>query len=366
MIEMQPHVREVAYNVIRTPRRLKSRLAQKIKQKRICVLASLMLAGLAFVLAPSKGFAQQDNGALLVLESKITLGSVNGRIDHLAFDVARKQVFIAELENNTVGVVDLGGARLLHRISGLNAPQGVGYVPSADALFVANGGDGAVRVFKGGEFTPAGRLTLGTDADNVRVDTETSHVIVGYGSGALAVIDPTTRTKIKDIALAAHPESFQIGASARQLFVNLPDAQSIVVVDREAGGAVASWPTGGDRGNFAMALDEENKRVLVVFRNPPKLSARDMRTGAVVAERDTCGDVDDIFVDPKRRRLYVTCGEGFIDVLNASADYPRLARITTRPGARTSLLIPPLDRLAVAARASGSEPAELWIYRATP
>src|SRR5262249_5600471 len=173
MIEMQPHVREVAYYVIRTPRRLKSRLAQKIKQKRICVLASLMLAGLAFVLAPSKGFAQQDNGALLVLESKITLGSVNGRIDHLAFDVARKQVFIAELENNTVGVVDLGGARLLHRISGLNAPQGVGYVPSADALFVANGGDGTVRGFKSGELKPVAEFMVGGHPHNVRVGPDT-------------------------------------------------------------------------------------------------------------------------------------------------------------------------------------------------
>jgi DNA-binding beta-propeller fold protein YncE len=365
MIEMQPDVGEVAYNLIRTPGRLETQLTQNVKHK-IYVLVTLALLGLPLVLAPSAGSAQQAGGTLFVLESKITLGAVNGRIDHLAFDVSRKQVFIAELENNTVGVVDLGGARLLHRISALNAPQGVGYVPSADALFVANGRDGTVRVFKGGEFSPVGRLMLGSDADNVRVDTETSRVIVGYGSGALATIDLTTRTKIKDIALAAHPESFQISARARQIFVNLPDTQSIIVVDRDTGAQIASWSTGEDRGNFAMALDEENKRVLVVFRNPPKLSARDMRTGAVVAERDTCGDVDDVFVDEKRRRVYVTCGEGFIDVLNASADYARLARTTTRPGARTSLFIPPLDRLAVAARASGSEPAELWIYRATP
>ena len=365
MIEMQPDVREVAYTVIRTLHRLKTQLAQNSKHKRTYVLVTLVLAGLTLVLAPSVGLAQQDGGTLLVLESKIDLGAVNGRIDHLAFDVSRKQVFIAELENNTVGVVDLGGTRLLQRISDLNRPQGVGYVPSADALFVANGGDGTVRVFKGGEFALTGRLTLGADADNVRVDPETSHVIVGYGSGALAAIDPTTRTKIRDIALAGHPESFQISARARQIFVNLPDAQSIIVVDRDTGGQVASWSTGGDRGNFAMALDEENQRVLAIFRNPPKLNARDMRTGAVVAERDTCGDVDDVFVDEKRRRVYVTCGEGFIDVLNAS-DYARLARITTRPGARTSLFIPPLNRLAVAARASEREPAELWVYRATP
>ena len=339
-------------------------MAKKSKLGTIYLFVTLVLAGLA-VVAPGAGFAQQD-ARLLVLESKVPLGTVNGRIDHLAFDVARKRVFIAELENNTLGVVDLGAAQLLHRISGLNKPQGVGYVPSADALFVANGGDGTVRVFKGGEFAPDGQLTIGSDADNVRVDSETSHVIVGYGSGALAVIDSATRSKIKDITLAAHPESFQIGAGMRRIFVNLPDVMSIVALDAKNGRQDASWSTGADRGNFAMVLDEQNQRVLVVFRNPSKLSARDMRTGAVVAEQDTCGDVDDVFLDTKRRRVYVTCGDGFIDVLNASADYARLDRIVTRQGARTSLFMPPLDRLAVAARASGSEPAELWIYRATP
>lgn len=335
------------------------------KSKSSCALVTVLLAGFTFALTPDTVFAQQD-GIFLVLESKVPLGFVNGRIDHLAFDLSRKQVFVAELENNTVGVVDLGGARLLHRISDLNRPQGLGYVPSADALFVANGGDGTVRVFKGGEFTPLGQLTVGSDADNIRIDPETSRVIVGYGSGALAVIDSGTRTKVKDITLAAHPESFQISARTRRIFINLPDVASIAALDAKSGGQEANWSTGADRGNFAMVLDEENQRVLVVFRNPPKLSARDMRTGALVAEQDTCRDVDDVFLDTKRRQVYVTCGDGFIDVLDASADYTRLDRIVTRQGARTSLFIPPLDKLAIAVRASGSEQAELWIYRATP
>jgi len=340
-------------------------LAEQSKYGAIPIFVGLLLAGLTLEVTSSTGFAQQDGG-LLVLENVIPLGTVKGRIDHLGFDASRKQVFIAELENNTVGIVDLGSARVLHRISSLSEPQGVGYVPSVDMLFVANGGDGTVRVFKGGDFTPTGVQALDSDADNVRVDAETTHVYVGYGAGALAVIDPATRMKIKDIELPAHPESFQINRTTRQIFVNLPNAGSIVVLGKMGDVPHVTWLTANDRGNFAMALDEENQRVLVVFRNPPKLSARDMRTGAVVAEQDTCGDVDDVFVDAKRRRVYVTCGDGFIDVLNASADYARLARIATRQGARTSLFMPSLDRLAIAARASGNESAELWIYRAAP
>jgi hypothetical protein len=40
----------------------------------------------------------------LVLESKIPLADVKGRIDHLAVDAARQRLYVAELGNNSVGV----------------------------------------------------------------------------------------------------------------------------------------------------------------------------------------------------------------------------------------------------------------------
>ena len=302
----------------------------------------------------------------LQLETRIPLGSVNGRIDHLAVDLDRKHLFVAELENNSVGIVDLNNGTLLHRITGLEEPQGVGYVPTLDMLVVANAGDGSVRLFRGGDFAATAKMQLGKDADNVRVDADSKSVYVGYGAGALAVIDPANHAKIKDIALPAHPESFQISRDTQQVFVNLPDAQAIAVVDPQTGRLSQSWPIGNDRGNFAMALDDGGRRAIVVFRTPPKLSVRDMQTGAPVAERDTCGDVDDVFFDSKRQRIYVTCGAGAIDVFDARTDYAPIARVATRRGTRTSLFIPGLDRLAVAVRASDTEPAAIWVYRPVP
>src|SRR5438132_2246504 len=87
--------------------------------------------------------------ALLVLEQKIPLGKVSGRIDHLAVDLDRQRLFVAELGNNSVGVVDLKERRVIANIAGLKEPQGVGYVPSTDTLYVANAGDGSVRLFQG-------------------------------------------------------------------------------------------------------------------------------------------------------------------------------------------------------------------------
>jgi hypothetical protein len=88
-----------------------------------------------------------------------------------------------------------------------------------------------------------------------------------------------------------------------------------------------------------------------------------MRDGSPVASTDSCGDADDVFVDAKRRRVYVSCGDGHIDVFDAQDGYRRIAHIATVSGARTSLFVPEMDRLLLAVRASGGEPAAIWVYR---
>src|SRR5215217_3124273 len=319
-------------------------------------------AALSSVMAPQA--AQTVEALPLELEAKIPLGDVKGRIDHLAFDPKRHRIFVAELGNGSVGVVDLNDRKVIHVISGLNEPQGVAYVPSTDTLYVASGGDGSVRVFQAADYAAAAQIDLGDDADNIRVDAAANRVFVGYGSGALAVIDPARPGKIAEIPLGAHPESFQLAPSVNRAFVNLPRTREIGVVDLAAGKQVATWPM--NRGaNFPMAVDPDTQRVLVVFRSPPGLDVLSMRQGAVVASVEACGDADDIFVDARRHRVYVSCGEGFLDVFDAQSDaYRRLAHMPTASGARTSFFIPELDRLFLAVPATLGQPAEIWVFRA--
>ena len=220
-----------------------------------------------------------------------------------------------------------------------------------------------VRVLRGEDLNPIGRIELGDDPDNVRVDTGRNWVLVGYGKGALALIDPISLSKIADIRLKAHPEGFQIDETGTQVFVNVPDAGEITVGDL-AGAGSRSLPVHGVRSNFPMAIDRNLHRVVVVFRSPPTLMALSSQDGHVVAQTSTCGDADDVFVDAERRHVYVSCGEGAADVFVAEeAGYRRLARVPTAPGARTSLFVPELDRLFVAVRAGSNEPAAIWVFR---
>jgi YVTN family beta-propeller protein len=309
--------------------------------------------------------AQSADASPLQLETRIVLGDVRGRIDHMAIDLKRQRLFVAELGNDSVGIVDLANRKLIHKIPGLKEPQGVGYEPSTDMLYVANAGDGSVRLFEGNDYKPAGQIELGSDADNIRVDAATKRV--GYGSGALAVIDPSTRSKIGDIPVKAHPEAFQIDPDTGQIFVNVPDAHGIAVVDRVSQKQIGKWPTPDKGANFPMALDPIRRQVLVIFRAPAELGVFSMMGGKLVAAIETCGDADDLFVDAKRDRVYVSCGAGFLDVLEAKdATYRRIAHIPTVSGARTSFFVPEMDRLLVAIRASSREPAAIWIFRPTP
>lgn len=310
-------------------------------------MRSLLLA-----LTLAAGSAGAVEAQPFVLEATIPLESTGGRIDHMAVDLRRQRLYVAELGNGTVDAIDLAARKVIGRIKGLKEPQGVGYSPKADLVVVASAGDGSVRFYRGEDLAPAGMLPLGEDADNVRIDERSGAVVVGYGSGGLAVIDPATRSKVADIRLPAHPEGFQLDPARNRAFVNVPDAREIAVVDLAAARTLASWRVPGGLGNFPMAYDAIGMEVAIVTRSPPELIVLDAAQGQAKARKPACGDPDDVFFDRRRRRLYVSCGSGEVSAWQQNgADYRPLQPTRTGGGARTSLFVPELDRLFVAERA---------------
>ena len=163
---------------------------------------SFMLVGLMGSGLPARAGPVQP----LVLEQKIPLGEASGRIDHLAVDLPRQRLFVAELGNNSLGVLDLAAGKLLRRIGGLDEPQGVAYDPASDTIFVADAGDGVVHRFTGAGLTPLDPLPLGGDADNVRLAPKDKQLVVGYGEGALALISAASGKLDAKIPLPGHPE----------------------------------------------------------------------------------------------------------------------------------------------------------------
>ena len=303
--------------------------------------------------------------AMLKLTKTIPLPGVKGRFDHFALDVKGHRLFVAALGNNTLEVVDVAVGNHLKSITGLHKPTGALYLAEQNQIAVANGEDGTLKLFDGASYNLVKSIGSFDDADNLRFDPKTKLIYVGYGGGALGNIDSARMKQIFKIRLAAHPESFQLEAQGSRIFVNVPDAKQIAVIDREKDRVMATWPMEKFQANFPMALDEANHRLLVGCRKPARLVVFNTTTGKPVSDLAISGDIDDLFYDAQRKRIYASCGEGFIDVI-AQRDPDKnelLERIPTRAGARTSFFSAELNEFYLALPAREARAAEIRVYQ---
>jgi len=297
--------------------------------------------------------------------ASIGLPSVKGRIDHFGVDVKRQRLFVAALGNDTLEVVDVKSSRRERSLGGFGEPQGILYLPELNRLFVANGSANRVDILDAASLARIKSVEELDDADNVRYDAGARRVYVGYGKGALRALDPATGDPSGDIRLAGHPESFQLETRGARIFVNVPPARHVAVVDRAKNAVVATWNLPGAESNYPMALDELGRRLFVGARKPAVLLVYDIDSGKVVAKQPIGGDTDDLFFDPARKRLYIICGEGRIDIVRQENPdhYSLEGTVRTAPRARTGLFVPEERRLYVAAPAIGTSPAKLLAYR---
>ena len=319
-----------------------------------------------FIAIALAAFQPSSGQQPLSLVESIELPRVEGRIDHLAFDSANQHLFVAALGNNTVEVLDVKAGRHIKSLPGFREPQGIAVVPDARLVAVANGQGEGLQLLKTDDYTPGQMVRLGDDSDNVRYDPSARRLYVGFGSGALAAVNPTDAKVLGEVKLPAHPESFQLERSGSRVYVNVPKADQIAVIDRTAMKVVATWPVVGAKSNFPMSLDEANHRLFVGCRRPAKVLAFDTTTGKEVSSFDIVGDTDDLFYDTARKRLYVSGGEGYIDVFQdqSASRFSRVARVSTAAGARTSLFVAEQSRLYLAVPHRGSQRAEIRVYEA--
>ena len=309
--------------------------------------------------------AAESGDASLQLKQTIALPGVEGRIDHFALDPAGDRLFVCALGNNTVEVLDLRKGQRIHSITGLGAPQGIAYIPEPDRLFVANDKGGVCKIYDAKSYQAFGEINFKDDADNVRYDDASKRIYVGFGSGGIGIISASEGKIIGAIKLPEHPESFELEKQGHCIFVNVPNARQVAVVDREKSEVIATWKTNGAFGNFPMALDEANERLFIGCRMPSKLVVLNTETGNVVASIDISGDPDDVFYDKKRHRIYAICGAGKIDIVEQTDanNYKAITKIDTADGARTGLFVPERDTLFVAVPHRGSQAAEIRRYQ---
>jgi YVTN family beta-propeller protein len=318
----------------------------------------------------------------LRLVQTIPMPGVKGRLDHMDVDVKGRRLFVAGLENGSLEVVDLQTGKRTQSIPGFKKPQGILYVPELKKVFVASGDDGMLRVFRSDRLDLLDSIQLEPGPNRLAYDPHDKRIYVGYGGkdagkdyGQVGIIDASTDKRIADIKVAAHPAEIVVTESGKTLLVAIPVLSEIQVIDARKREVVATWKPKG-KGVGDMALDESTKdestHRLFVGTRTPLLIVVDSASGAEIASLPTVEGMDGVYFDAAHKRVYVSGGRGF-DVGSVwvyeqkDADhYQLLGKVPTRPGARTSLWSPELNRYYVAAPANDKQDAAVLVYEPQP
>jgi DNA-binding beta-propeller fold protein YncE len=153
------------------------------------------------------------------------------------------------------------------------------------------------------------------------------------------------------------------------LYINIPKPSQVAVVNTEKNAVVSSLPLTLAEANYPLAFDSKGERLFVGCRKKPTVVVVDVKTQKEVAGIAIPGDIDDLFYDTQRDRLYASCGEGFLAVLQRKdADgYEVIERVPTGKLARTCLFDPGSGRLYLPVpRQERTTGPELRVFQAKP
>jgi DNA-binding beta-propeller fold protein YncE len=305
--------------------------------------------------------------ASLRLEQTIALLGAAGRLDHMAIDHEHGRLFVANLSNHTLDIVDLKAGKLVKQIPDQKKIQGIAYAPGLNRVFVGSGESDACNVFDGSDYQLLKSIKL-PDADNVRYHPGRRLVYVAHAEHSLSVIDAKTLDIKVTIKLPGSPEGFQLETKRPRLYLNaMPDR--LVVIGTETNAVLQSYPYKLAKRGFPMALDEASHRVFIGCRDRAAVLVMDTESGKPITSVTIPEDIDDLFYDAKHKRLYASCGEGFLAVLQQrDADtYELLEKITTAKVARTCLFDASSGRLYLGVpRQAGQDGPQIHVYQTLP
>ena len=301
----------------------------------------------------------------LVLTRTIALPDVQGGFNHMSVDAEHQRLFAPAPANHTLEIIDLSSGHAWRSLAG-ERPTAARYAPEFNQLYVPRGQ--SVHIYDGRTFELISRVDLQSVLDELQYDASARQLYVGCmtpGKTGIAVIAIPEGKLLGKIPLPAKPQGIAVEQGGKRIFANVPSLKQVAVVDRDKRALLHPWRLQDVKGNTPMALDEAHHRLFVGARRPPRLVVLDTLTGKPVAEVAIDGFADDLFYDPTCQRIYISCGEGFIDVIEQhdAGHYRLLARLPTAEDAATSTFSAQLKSFYLGVPRSGDQPAEIRVFK---
>ncbi len=312
------------------------------------------------LLVPAQG---QDVG-YLSLNQTIPLTHVQGGFNHMSVDPGRKLLFATAPANKSLEIIDLNVGKPLRGLDG-ETPAAVRFAPEFNQLYATRGE--SVYIYDSKSFDVVAKVDLQCRLDELQYDSTSKQLFVGCmtdGKTAIKVVSIPDGKPLGEIKLPARPQGFVLEMKGKRIFANMASLNKVAVIDREKQTLTTTWPVKEAGGNYPIALDEFRNRLFVGCRGPARVVVFDTTTGNALASIPISGDADDMFYDSVLQLVYVSCGEGFLDIVTqGNGDAYRFnSRLETASGARNSAFSSELSSVFVAVPRRGKEPAEIRVF----
>jgi DNA-binding beta-propeller fold protein YncE len=316
---------------------------------------------------------QSQSPAPLHLVQTLTMEKgVTGRFDHMAVDIQGGRLFLTAADHHSIQIFDLKSGTWMRSVTGLGKPAGIVYVPETNRVLFSDGA-GSFNVLDAASYKIVGTVKLMGDADSVGFDRDANIMYVVNGGkdvketfSRLTIVDTQKQKSLGEIKIDGdRVEAMALERGGPRLFINVTALNKVAVLDRKTRQLITTWELPDAKENVSMAFDEASHRLFVATRQPGKLIVLNSDTGQAVASLPAAGGVDDLAYDAEHKRIYLSAGDGFVNVYQQKTpdSYVAVAQIPTGPGARNSRFVPEQNRLYVAVPAGkDGKPAEVQIY----
>lgn len=304
--------------------------------------------------------------------------------DSMALDLKGRRIFATPQAAKSIAVLDLADGRVLRMITGLGNPHGTAYNANVGRLYVSDGANASVRVYSGKDYSLVKSIAVAPGPDMTAYDPTTQTFYVNSSGEAegktvstVTAVDTVKMEAVWSVALDSPGlEGATVDTARQLLYVTMRDKAKVAVIDLKQRKTVAIWPMpASNLSPWVVALDASRHRLYVACREDTTgtamhgfVVALDTETGKPVAQVPIGGWSDGIYVDGKRKRLYVSQGVGRVDTftIDAGDQFTRLAPVHTALMAKTSLFSPDLDRLFVTLPNMGMKDAEIMVLKPQP
>jgi len=332
----------------------------------------LTIAGLICIAGLDAAVQSQSPAPLHLVQTLTMDKSVTGRFDQMAVDIQGGRLFLTAADHHSIQIFDLKSAKWMRSITGLGKPAGIMYVPETDRVLFSDGA-GSNNVVDAATYKIVGTVTLAADANSLGFDRDANLLYV-INSGRdvkemfsrLSIVDTKNQKILGDIKIDGdRVEAMALEKGGPRLFINVTALNKVAVLDRKTRQLITTWDVPDAKENVSMALDEAGHKLFLATRAPGRLIVLNSDTGKAVASLPAAGGVDDLAYDVAHKRIYLSAGDGFVNVYQQKTPdtYVAVAQIPTGPGARNSRFVPEQNRLYVAVPAGkDGKPAEVQIY----